>query len=130
MLSIFSCACWLSVCLLLRNIYFYLLPIFNWVFGGGLILSCRSCLYILEINSLSVISFTNIFSHSVNFIFILFSLLCCAKVPFVYFWFYIHHDRTWIQKDSAAIYVKEGSAYVFLLEFYSVQCYHWDFNRF
>ena len=30
------------------------------------ILSCRSCLYILEINPLSVASFTNIFSHSVG----------------------------------------------------------------
>ena len=30
-----------------------------------LILSCMSCLYILDINSLSVISFTNVFSHSV-----------------------------------------------------------------
>ena len=29
-----------------------------------LILSCMSCLYILEINSLSVASFANIFSHS------------------------------------------------------------------
>ena len=38
-----------------------------------LILSCRSCLYILEINRLSVASFANIFfSHSVNFLFMLF----------------------------------------------------------
>ena len=29
-------------------------------------LSCMSCLYILDINSLSVISFANIFSHSVS----------------------------------------------------------------
>ena len=32
-----------------------------------LILSCMSCLYMLEINPLSVASFTNIFSHSVGF---------------------------------------------------------------
>ena len=31
-----------------------------------LILSCMSCLYMLEINPLSVASFTNIFSHSVG----------------------------------------------------------------
>ena len=31
-----------------------------------LILSCMSCLYILEIKPLSVASFTNIFSHSVG----------------------------------------------------------------
>ena len=37
-----------------------------------LILSCLSCLYILEINPLSVALFTNIFSHSVGGLFILF----------------------------------------------------------
>ena len=39
-----------------------------------LILSCRSFLYILEINLLSVTSFTVIFSHSENCLFILFIL--------------------------------------------------------
>ena len=37
-----------------------------------LILSCMSCLYILEINPLSVGSFANIFSHSEGCLFILF----------------------------------------------------------
>ena len=37
-----------------------------------LILSCMSCLYILEINPLSVASFENIFSHSVGCLFILY----------------------------------------------------------
>ena len=37
-----------------------------------LVLSCMSCLYILEINSLSVVSFAIIFSHSVGSIFTLF----------------------------------------------------------
>ena len=45
-------------------------------FGIGLfvfvILSCVSCLYILETNSLSVASFANIFSHSEGCLFILF----------------------------------------------------------
>ena len=36
-----------------------------------LILSCMSCLYILEINPLSVPSFVNIFSHSVGCLFVL-----------------------------------------------------------
>ena len=35
-------------------------------------LSCMSCLYILEINCLSVASFENIFSHSEGGLFILF----------------------------------------------------------
>ena len=37
-----------------------------------LILSCMRCLYILEINSLSVASFANIFSHSEGCFFVLF----------------------------------------------------------
>ena len=37
-----------------------------------LVLSCKRCLYILEINPLSVTSSVNIFSHSVGYIFILF----------------------------------------------------------
>ena len=37
-----------------------------------LILSCMSCLYILEINPLSVDSFANIFSHSEGCLFVLF----------------------------------------------------------
>ena len=37
-----------------------------------LILSCISCLYILEINPLSVASFANIFPHSQGCLFVLF----------------------------------------------------------
>ena len=37
-----------------------------------LILSCMSCLYILEINPCSVDSFANIFSHSEGCLFVLF----------------------------------------------------------
>ena len=37
-----------------------------------LILSCMSCLYILEINPLSVASLANIFSHSEGCLFVLF----------------------------------------------------------
>ena len=37
-----------------------------------LILSSMSCLYILEINPLSIVSFANIFSHSEGCLFILF----------------------------------------------------------
>ena len=39
---------------------------------GFLILSFMSCLYILEINPLSVVSFANIFSHSEGHLFVLF----------------------------------------------------------
>ena len=38
---------------------------------GFLLLSCVSCLYILEINPLSVSSFANAFSQSVGYLFVL-----------------------------------------------------------
>jgi len=54
--------------LLWRNVYLDLQPILIGLFVF-LILSCMSCLYILEINPLSVTSFANIFSHFVRFFF-------------------------------------------------------------
>ena len=68
MLSIFSCANWSSVCALWRNVYLGFLSIFSL---GCLLLSCMSCLYILEVKSLSVASFANIFSQSVDCLFVL-----------------------------------------------------------
>ena len=44
-----------------------------------LVLSCMGCLYILEINSLSVDSFANIFSHSEGCLRLVCSFLCFAK---------------------------------------------------
>ena len=58
------------MCLLWRNVYLGLLPIFQ--LGLLLLLNCMSCLYILEIKPLSVASFENIFPHSVGCPFILF----------------------------------------------------------
>ena len=74
MLSIFSCVCWPSVCLLWRNVYLGLLPRFLIGLLVFLILICSRCLYIyiLEINPLSVASFAIIFSHSEGCLFILF----------------------------------------------------------
>ena len=43
-------------------------------------LSCRSCLYIFEINPLSVSSFAIIFSHSEGCIHLAYSFLCGAKL--------------------------------------------------
>ena len=94
MLSIFSCVCYPSVHLLWRNICLVLWPIFligSFIF---LELSCRRCLYIFEINCLSVASFAIIFSHSEGCLFrFAYSFLHSAKalkfnlVPFVYFAF-------------------------------------------
>ena len=47
-----------------------------------LILSCMSCLYILEINPLSVASFANIFSHSEGCIFVLFIVSFAKALKF------------------------------------------------
>ena len=47
---------------MLRKIIEDYFPLFNWVVF--LALSCMNCLYILEINPLSVVSFAIIFSHS------------------------------------------------------------------
>ena len=71
MLSIFSCAYWPSICLLWRNVCLGLLQIFWLGYLVFLLLSFMGCLCILEINSLSVILFTNIFSYSVGYLFIL-----------------------------------------------------------
>ena len=86
-----------------------------------LVLSCMSCLYILEINYLSVASFAIILSHSEGCFFtFLIVLLHCAKafkfnwVPFVNFCFYFHYSGTWVIEDLAVIYGRECSAYVFL----------------
>ena len=44
-----------------------------------LVLSCTSCLYILEINPLSVVSFAIILSHSEGSFHLAYCFVCCAK---------------------------------------------------
>ena len=78
-----------------------------------------SCLYILEMNPLSVVSFTIIFSHSEGCLFTLLivsfavqkllSLIRSQLFTFVF----ICYSRKWVIEDLALIYVIEGSAYVF-----------------
>ena len=54
-----------------------------WLFF--LILSCMSCLYILEINPLLVASFANIFSHSMGCLFVFCFCVCvCVCVCWVF----------------------------------------------
>ena len=78
-----------------------------------------SCLHILEINSLSVASFANIFSYSEGCFLILpmvsfavqklLSLIMPHLLIFVF-----HYSKRWFRKDPAVIYVRECSACVFL----------------
>ena len=65
-----------------------------------------SCLYILEINPLSVVSFAIIFSHSEGCLFTLFvvsfalqKLLSVIKSFFI-FCFYFHYSRRWVIERS------------------------------
>ena len=64
----------LSVYLPWRKAYSGILPIFQLgcLLLAFLLLSCISCLYILEIKPLSIASFETIFSYSVSYLFVFF----------------------------------------------------------
>ena len=55
----------------------------------SLILSCMSCLYILEINPLSVDSFANIFSNSEGSLFIFFMVSFAVQKPLSFIRFHL-----------------------------------------
>ena len=79
-----------------------------------------SCLYILDINPLAVISSTNIFSHSVGYFFVLLmvsfavqKLLSLIRPHLFIFAFISFAFRNRDRKATATIYDKECSASVF-----------------
>ena len=86
-----------------------------------LALSRMSCLYILEINPLSVVSFAIIFSHSEGCLFTLLivsfavqKLLSLIRWHLFTFVLNFHYSKRWVIEDLTLIYVIECCAYVFL----------------
>ena len=123
-LSTFSCVCWLSVCLLWRNVCVCLFPTFwlgcsffwYWVVWAACIfwkLILCQLFHLLLFSPILKVFFFFFFHHAYSF-------LCCVKafkfnqVPLVYFCFYFLYSRRWVIENLALIYVIECSAYVFL----------------
>jgi len=111
MLSSFSYAYWSSSCALWKNVYSILYPFFCYnqvccVCVCVYVLSCMSCLYTLHINPLLVVSFADIFSHSVGCLFMLLmislsvqKLLSLIRSNLFSFVFYFIYFRRQIQKS-------------------------------
>ena len=79
-----------------------------------LVLSCMSYLYILEINPLSVVSFTIIFSHSESCLFTLLIVSFVLRKLSILIWshlfsfcFYFQYSGRWVIEDPAVMYVGE-----------------------
>ena len=73
MVSTFSCACWPSVCLLWKNTYSFTSSAHCLIvlFVILILIFCVNSLCILDINSLSDVSFANIISQSGSCLFVL-----------------------------------------------------------
>ena len=85
-----------------------------------LVLSCMCCLYILELNSLSVVSFAVIVFHSEGclstLLIVSFFVQKLISLPrsHLYFCFYFHYSARWVIENLAVVYVRGCYASVFL----------------
>ena len=123
MLSIFSCVCQPSVCFLWRNVHLVHFLIESCIF---LVLSCMSCLYILELNSLSVASFAIIVSHSEGYLFTLlivfFIVQKLLSLIRSHLFIFVFISLLWVVGHRGSYCNLCQRLYIFLYEYSSFSC--------
>ena len=117
--------CLLSACMsYLEKISIYVFSLLFDAVVCFLVLSCMSCSYILEINSLTIVSFVIIFSRSEGGLFTLLIVSFAVQKPLsltrshLFTFLLFCYIRKWVTEALALISIIECSAYVCLYEFY------------